>query len=92
MIDGRDESPLEGVQAASLIRLTTLRVRAPGRQWKTFAQDSPSDDPLRGFVDIASEIPPIEAVEGVEVLLRVWWVAPAPVELEDELVDDATAS
>lgn len=85
---------MDELAGPSLIRLTTLEVRTayrrpPGRRrrrqgWLVFARNEPSSDPNHGFVDVASEIPPIEATEGTEVRLTVRWVAPPPAELEGD--------
>jgi len=82
-------SELEG--DPGLVRLTTLEMRTayrrpPGRRrrrdgWRTIIRDAPSNDRNHELVDVASAIPPIEAAEGSELVIRVRWVAPPPVEL-----------
>jgi hypothetical protein len=46
--------------------------------WTTLTLNSASIDTLARFVELASEVPPIEAREGAEIELRVRWVLRPP--------------
>jgi hypothetical protein len=56
-----------------------LRMKRVGDDdWTRLTLNSASIDTLARFVELASEIPPIEAREGAEIELRVRWVVRPP--------------